>query len=133
MKRLLACFLVFFLLFICTGCDPTAAFNNYPSGKASRWICDNPKLEILYIADKHGIMQPQIYQMEWEGEQIPVSVAFGGGYYSLVLDNGDGVVQPEEILATGTWHYRWGKLVLEIVTDNFFDGEYKELVFIRGE
>jgi hypothetical protein len=64
----------------------------------------------------------------WEGKKYEVFVGIKSDTFTAYLPSDDDVLN--EVLLHGTWKYKGENMVVKIKTDNIFDGEYKELIFV---
>ena len=108
-------------IFLIGGSD----FTTYPAEKATVWVCEDPHFQISFT------QIPSENYIEWEGETILVEV----GLHSSAINiwrkiPGEDILKQENILIQGYWKYVGDTMVLEVGTDNIFDGAYTELVFI---
>ena len=96
----------------------------YPWEKASLWVCEDPYFELNLAGG------PTKSCFEWENTKYEVVVRFGYGNTVTVFPaSEDGVLG--DGLFGGSWKYRGKKLVVKLYDDGeFFDGSYKELVFV---
>lgn len=102
----------------------------YPWKKADHWVCAEPDFKIQYTYDTSGKRTSQEL-LEWKGKQIEVDVGFRGGVFVVYQKQPDQLEhRTEDLLFEGTWQYDNNNLVMTITADYYFDGTYRELVFI---
>ena len=101
-----------------------ADFTEYPSKRASDWVCEDPHFEIHFGdgADEDHLV--------WEGEKIPVITGLRANGFNVFLKTDPQQPLDKCVLLRGTWKYEKGNMVVRIEEDNIFDGAYTELVFV---
>ena len=118
---LIPVFLILWVVFLMGGSD----FREYPDEKATRWVCEDPNIEISFSG-----IAPEAY-LEWKGEKMPIYVGMHADSFTIYLQRDpEGPYREEDILVRGSWKYVKNTMVFEISTDNIFKGAYKKLVFI---
>ena len=104
------------ILFLMGGSD----YRTYPSEKASVWICEDP----------YFVFSTQEDYFVWEGEKYEVHIMMKASHFNVYLVSENFVISQESLLFCGSWKYKGENMVVKITEDNFFDGAYKELVFV---
>ncbi len=116
---------LFLALFLC-GCDPYV--NVEPSSyENSVWVCENP--HIIYTSD--GTAKATV-----NDEEIVFRLDFRSSRCGGTKDiqQGNEIVKNIQVF-TGACKYSKTKFIIKVdtETDNLFDGQYDELVFVRQE
>ena len=109
-------FFVLYVFFMIGGSD----YTTYPHEKASVWICEDP----------YFVFSEQEDYLEWEGKKYEARIMMKVSYFDVYLVTENFVISQENILFRGRWKYEGENMVVKITEDNFFDGAYKELVFV---
>lgn len=135
MKKLLLFLLIITILLSCTACDNYAIWGLYPDQKADRWYCEELNFEFYFPPKTGGTYVQPILDLVWEGKTYPVTISFQANSFDIYLadDDGDGVLELEDLMLEGSYRYRGKQLIFKIITDNLFGGEIKELVFVPVE
>lgn len=132
-KQFLVCSLLVLILVLCA-CDPYYGTGKYPSDRGALWKCEEIDWTIQFIYNGSGQFRDTRSVLFWNGEEIPVLVAFQVSYFRVDKDVPDeAVLTFDDKLLSGTWDYRKGKLVFTITDDCIFDGAFDELTFVMCE
>ena len=125
-KRAISLLMLCAVLACCCGCDPYT--NRQPwHYENSVWVCENP--HIIYTSDgtaKATVNDEEIvFRLDFRSSRC-------GG--SKDIQQGNEIVKNVQVF-TGACKYSKTKFTIKIdtETDNLFDGEYDELVFVRQE
>ena len=139
MKKIFILFQALIIVVLESGCDPYVGKKPYNYG-SSIWICEEPK--ITYVIEmKYDESQemetPETYAVALKHDK---EVFFHLGFLSDTVKareykNIDSKEFTGNMLFTGTCKYSKTKFTIKIdtETDNLFDGQYDELVFVRQE
>ena len=114
------------VIFILLGC--CATIPKAPIETSLMWICDDPKIVLNYQHNTDGAVQ-QCW-IVYNGEQVEVVTDYRANLFWVELP---GPRSDEGTLFQGKWKYKKDKLIFTIEEDNFFGGDYKTLVFSKGE
>lgn len=127
MRRMMALILVVVICFC--GCDTYGMANYYPWDKAEEWYCEEIDMRISFTYDENGSLTgcpPST--LVWNNQVYSIEVGLMSCNVGFDCDvNGDGTL---EFILDGTWSYRDGNWVISIISDEFFEGAFTELVFI---
>lgn len=121
MKKIcsLVIILLLILSFMC-GCDPYSMHDLYPNERSDKWCCE----ELNFILN----LNQDTSELKWNDHVYIIEFAMQASYFAIILAPEDGVTE-NNVLLDGHWSYRDKKLILEINTDNLFDGKFKSLTF----
>lgn len=113
------------------GCDTYEVSHHYPDFKSSRWVCEEPYIEISYEYWPDGHLKGSLCTFVWNDATIPAKIAFMADSYDVYEVTEENSSTSPKTYFAGSWKYRNGNLVLFIPDDcTFFNGEYEELVLL---
>ena len=131
---------IFFLtVFLLSGClkNPMKCPADYPG---SVWKCDSPFI-ILYVTgegatNNHRAFPNFLAYMEINEEIKEIyfcidSIRYGAPIYDYEMCKEAGALIPEALLLDTECHYYEDKIVMKIIEDNVYGGEYKEVILER--
>ena len=126
MKRAISLLTLCAVLACCCGCDPYT--NRQPwHYEHSVWVCENPHI-IYTVGDGAKLLT--------DDNEFSFDITFRANLADAwkYLKNGDEVTDTK-LLFTGVCKYSKTKFIIKVdtETDNLFDGQYDELVFVRQE
>lgn len=121
-----------FIVLICImaitlpACDP--CWGNYPDEVHSQWVCRDPEFVLDYTVIDTGKTWDAYCVID--GEVCPLIVAYASGRFDIFpWEASIETLHYEDLLVSGTWKYRHGKLVFTIEEDHLFGGGYRTLEF----
>ena len=118
--------LVCVMLTALTACDP--CWGKYPEDMHSQWVCHDPEFVLDYtVTDTEETWNAYCVI---DGEVRPLIVAYASGRFDIFpWEASIESLHQEDLLVSGTWKYRQGKLVFTIQEDHLFGGAYQVLEF----
>ena len=131
---------IFFLIvFLLSGCfkNPMKCPADYPG---SVWRCDSPFI-ILYINEEgetndHRAFPNFLAYMEVNEEIKEIyfcidSIRYNAPIYDYEICESKGFMSPDALLLDTECHYYEDKIVMKIIEDHVYEGEYKEVILER--
>lgn len=102
----------------------------FPWYLAEKWYCEEIDMTLAYTMHEDGyLIDSPNSMLTVGGKQYDVFAGFYGTNLVSFRISEDGNNIKESGLR-GVWHYRFGKLVIRILEESIFDGQYTELVFV---
>ena len=111
--------------------DLCHTFRRYPWYRANQWYCADIDMTLEYITDTdRNLIErlPSILRVIGQLYQVEVGFYYGGAGVSFLTDENEDDIG--ESILEGEWKYRRGNLVIQILEESIFDGQYAELVFV---
>lgn len=100
----------------------------YPGYRANSWYCAEIDMIIEYELDQNGDLTGRSFgTLPLDDQVLNISVGFQKSAIGFLYDE-DGDGGSEQILK-GTWTYKDGNMVITVIDDTIFGGQYPELVF----
>jgi len=129
MKKNIAFILLFSYVVFMSGCDTYRAIKNYPWYQSSTWYCEEIDMAFTFLTDTNGdLIESPPCQLSIHNQIYSITVNFHSNSVSF-LSEAD-MNNTVSGLLEGVWRYDNKKLIISVLEDNLFGGEYEELVFI---
>ena len=128
--RKYCCFLCLLAVLIgLVGCDTYAMVEYYPWFRADAWYCEEIDMVMTFKLDQDGdLMENPESQLLVNGESMNVGVGFMASNISFFSEPDENNVS--KVLMDGTWEYKGGNVVVTILKDELFSGQYSQLVYV---